>query len=52
MQSAAVELGFAREVGDLNVFMDHGQIVETGTRKFFDECRSERAIEFLSAVKS
>ncbi|AZC14695.1 MULTISPECIES: amino acid ABC transporter ATP-binding protein [unclassified Microbacterium] len=44
------ELGFAREIGDLNVFMEDGRIVETGPRGFYDNCRSERAREFLRAV--
>jgi ABC-type polar amino acid transport system ATPase subunit len=44
------ELGFAREIGDLNVFMEDGRIVESGPRGFYDNCRSERAREFLRAV--
>ena len=44
------ELGFAREVGDLNVFMEDGRIVESGPRGFYDNCKSERAREFLKAV--
>ena len=34
------ELGFARDIGDLNVFMEDGQIVEQGARGFFDNCTS------------
>ena len=34
------ELGFAREIGDLNVFMDEGPIVESGDRGFFDSART------------
>ena len=45
------EIGFAREIGDLNVFLDDGQVVETGGRDFYDGCRSTRAREFLQAVK-
>ncbi|WP_454050336.1 amino acid ABC transporter ATP-binding protein [Cellulomonas sp. Marseille-Q8402] len=45
------EIGFAREVGDLTVFLEHGQVVETGGREFYTECRSQRARDFLQAVK-
>ncbi|MEW1722047.1 amino acid ABC transporter ATP-binding protein [Streptomyces sp. NPDC093109] len=45
------EIGFAREIGDLNVFLEDGRIVETGGRGFYDECRSQRARDFLQAVK-
>ena len=45
------ELGFARDIGDLNVFMDHGVIVEQGPRGFFDTCTSPRAREFIAAVR-
>ena len=31
------ELGFAREVGDFNVFMEDGNVVESGPRGFFDQ---------------
>lgn len=44
------ELGFAREIGDLNVFMEDGRIVESGPRGFYDDCKSDRAREFLRAV--
>ncbi len=44
------ELGFAKEVGDLNVFMEEGRIVEFGPRGFYENCKSERAKEFLRAV--
>ena len=44
------ELNFAREIGDLNVFMEDGAIVESGPRGFFDECSNPRAREFISAV--
>jgi ABC-type polar amino acid transport system ATPase subunit len=44
------ELNFAREIGDLNVFMDQGAIVESGPRGFFDECTNPRAREFIGAV--
>jgi ABC-type polar amino acid transport system ATPase subunit len=44
------ELNFAREVGDFNVFMDEGLIVESGRRGFFDTCSNPRTKRFLAAV--
>ncbi|WP_084284029.1 amino acid ABC transporter ATP-binding protein [Solirubrobacter soli] len=44
------ELGFAREVGDQNVFMDEGMIVEQGPRGFFETCSNPRTKNFLAAV--
>lgn len=44
------ELGFAREIGDLNVFMDAGQIVESGDRRLFDDCANPRTQKFVAAV--
>ena len=44
------ELNFAREIGDLNVFMEDGVIVDSGPRSFFDECSNPRAREFINAV--
>ncbi|WP_350224050.1 amino acid ABC transporter ATP-binding protein [Plantibacter sp. ME-Dv--P-122b] len=44
------ELGFAKEIGDLNVFMEDGRIVESGPRGFYENCTSDRAREFLKAV--
>jgi ABC-type polar amino acid transport system ATPase subunit len=44
------ELGFAREIGDLNVFMDEGLIVESGDRTLFDSCMNPRLQKFISAV--
>jgi ABC-type polar amino acid transport system ATPase subunit len=44
------ELGFAREVGDLSVFMEEGVIVESGPRGFFDHCSNPRTQKFISAV--
>ena len=44
------ELSFAREIGDLNVFMEDGAVVDSGDRGFFDECEHPRAREFISAV--
>ena len=44
------ELNFAREIGDFNVFMDEGLIVESGRRGFFDMCSNPRTKQFLAAV--
>jgi ABC-type polar amino acid transport system ATPase subunit len=44
------ELNFAREIGDLNVFMDEGVIVEWGPRGFFDTCSNPRTRQFMDAV--
>ncbi len=45
------ELGFARDIGDLNVFMEDGLVVEQGPRGFFENCTSDRAREFIMAVR-
>jgi ABC-type polar amino acid transport system ATPase subunit len=45
------EMGFAREVADRVVMMDHGAIVEQGTpADFFNKPTSERTKAFLQAV--
>jgi polar amino acid transport system ATP-binding protein len=45
------EIGFAREVADNVVFMDHGVVVETGTPSdIFGAPREERTVAFLSKV--
>jgi ABC-type polar amino acid transport system ATPase subunit len=45
------EMGFAREVSDRVVFMDHGEIVEEADgAKLFESPREERTAEFLSKV--
>jgi ABC-type polar amino acid transport system ATPase subunit len=44
------EIGFAREIGDLNVFMDDGLIVESGDRTLFDTCLNPRLQRFVAAV--
>ncbi len=45
------EMGFAREVADRVIFMDHGQIIETGTPEhFFTNPENERAKTFLSQI--
>ena len=43
-------LEFARDIGDLNVFMDDGLIAESGPRGFFDTCTNPRTKQFLEAV--
>jgi glutamate transport system ATP-binding protein len=45
------EMGFARQAADRVVFMDGGQIVETGMpEQFFTDPRTERARDFLSKI--
>ncbi len=45
------EMGFAREVSDGVIFMDDGQIVETGTvEHFFQDPQEERTKLFLSQI--
>ncbi len=44
------EIGFAREIGDLNVFMDDGNIAESGDRTIFDTCTNPRVQKFISAI--
>jgi polar amino acid transport system ATP-binding protein len=45
------EMGFAREVSDGVIFMDNGQIVETGTvEHFFKNPQEERTKLFLSQI--
>ncbi|WP_427911442.1 amino acid ABC transporter ATP-binding protein [Ramlibacter sp. MMS24-I3-19] len=47
------EMGFAREVADRVLFMDHGRIVETGTPSaFFENPQSERVRRFLTDLRS
>jgi len=47
------EMGFAREVADRIVFMDDGQIVETGApEEFFTSPREERTRRFISKILS
>ena len=47
------EMGFAKEVADRVLFMDHGQIVEQGTpAEIFDNPKSERLKNFLNSVIS
>ena len=44
------EMGFAREAGDLNIFMDEGLVVETGGRELYDHAREPRTRAFLQAI--
>ena len=44
------ELSFAREIGDFNVFMDEGVVVESGPRGLIDNCQNARTKRFLAAV--
>lgn len=45
------EMGFAREVADRVVYIDHGQILESGKPDdFFEHPRTERARAFLARI--
>ncbi len=45
------EMGFAKKVADRVLFMDEGQIVETGRPdEFFDNPQTERAKSFISMI--
>jgi glutamate/aspartate transport system ATP-binding protein len=45
------EMGFARNVADRVVFMDHGRIVEDAPKEaFFASPASERAQQFLARI--
>jgi polar amino acid transport system ATP-binding protein len=44
------EIGFAREIGDLNVFMDEGLIAASGDRSLFDHSANPRLQKFIEAV--
>ena len=45
------EMGFAKEVGDRIVFMDHGVIIEENTpEEFFNNSTSDRAKKFLNEI--
>jgi polar amino acid transport system ATP-binding protein len=47
------ELGFAREVANRVVFMDQGQVVETGTPdQVLGQPKHKRTQDFISAVLS
>ena len=46
-------MGFARKVADRMIFMDAGEIVETGSPdEFFDSPKSERTKLFLKQILS
>ena len=44
------EMGFAKEIGDLNVFMDGGCVVEQGGREIFTDATVDRTRRFIEAV--
>lgn len=44
------EMSFAKEVSDKVIFMDNGVIAERGTSEIFDNPKSERLKEFVSAM--
>jgi ABC-type polar amino acid transport system ATPase subunit len=44
------ELSFAREIGDFNVFMEDGRVVESGPRGFLETCTNPRTKQFVAAV--
>ncbi len=45
------EMGFARQVADRVIFMDEGQIIESGSpAEIFDHAKEQRTRDFLSAV--
>ncbi len=45
------EMGFAREVANRVIFMDHGEIVEEATpSEFFESPKQERTQRFLSKI--
>ncbi len=44
------EMGFAREIGDQNIFMEDGVIAERGGREIFTDAQLPRTRAFLQAV--
>jgi ABC-type polar amino acid transport system ATPase subunit len=45
------EMGFARQVADRVIFMDEGQLIETGVpAHFFDHPQTDRAAQFISKI--
>jgi len=45
------EMGFARKVADTMVFMDNGEIIETGPpEQFFTAPKTERCRAFLEQI--
>ena len=46
------ELGFAREVADRVMFMDHGRVIETSDpQSFFSNAKEERSRQFLNQMQ-
>jgi polar amino acid transport system ATP-binding protein len=45
------EMTFAQAIADRVIFMDKGEIAETGTADFFDNPQTERAKQFLNIFK-
>ncbi|MDK4681114.1 amino acid ABC transporter ATP-binding protein [Kingella negevensis] len=53
MMCVTHEMGFAREVADYVIFVDHGQIVEQADPEtFFNNPQTERAQQFLNQIAS
>ena len=53
MMCVTHEMGFAREVADRIIFLDHGQILEDRKPdEFFEHPQTERAKQFLSQIMS
>ena len=51
MMCVTHEMGFAREVADYVIFVDHGQILEQAApEEFFNNPKTERAKQFLSQI--
>ena len=44
------EIGFAAEVADRMIFMDHGQIIESGTPEYLMNSGNQRVREFFNKV--
>ena len=45
------EMGFARRAADRMIFMDHGEVIESGTPiEFFEAPKTERCKQFLSQI--
>ena len=45
------EMGFARQVADRVVFMDQGEIVESGSpQRMFEDAQTDRLKLFLSQI--
>ncbi|MGY9011534.1 MAG: glutamine ABC transporter ATP-binding protein GlnQ, partial [Rhodobacterales bacterium] len=45
------EMGFVREVANKVIFMDHGEIIESGTpQELFEAPKTDRARNFFSKI--